>query len=53
MEDTLHLDAFGAYLLSEDRSPVTIEGYLGDVRLFARWYEIQSTRSSNAREPDE
>jgi integrase/recombinase XerD len=41
MEDTLHLEAFGAYLLSEDRSPVTIAGYLGDVRLFAGWYETQ------------
>ena len=39
MTDTLHLDEFKAYLLAEDRSPVTIAGYLGDVRLFAQWYE--------------
>jgi len=39
MTDTLHLDEFQAYLLTEDRSPVTIAGYLGDVRLFAQWYE--------------
>lgn len=39
MTDMLHLDEFQAYLLAEDRSPVTITGYLGDVRLFAKWYE--------------
>lgn len=39
MGDTLHLGEFQAYLLTEDRSPVTIVGYLGDVRLFAQWYE--------------
>lgn len=45
MTDTLHLDEFQAYLLTEDRSPVTIAGYLGDVRLFGQWYE------GNYREP--
>ena len=40
MTDTLHLDEFQAYLLAEDRSPVTIVGYLGDVRLFSQWYEV-------------
>lgn len=39
MTDMLHLDEFQAYLLAEDRSPVTIVGYLGDVHLFAQWYE--------------
>ena len=39
MADELHLDEFQAYLLAEDRSPVTIAGYVGDVRLFAKWYE--------------
>jgi integrase/recombinase XerC len=39
MTDTLHLDEFQAYLLTEDRSPVTIAGYVGDVRLFAQWYK--------------
>jgi integrase/recombinase XerC len=39
MMDMLHLDEFQTYLLAEDRSPVTIAGYLGDVRLFAKWYE--------------
>jgi hypothetical protein len=39
MTDTLHLDEFHAYLLAEDRSPVTIAGYIGDVRLFAQWFE--------------
>jgi site-specific recombinase XerD len=38
MVDTLRLDEFQAYLLAEDRSLVTIAGYLGDVRLFAKWY---------------
>jgi site-specific recombinase XerD len=42
MADELHLDEFQAYLLSEDRSPVTITGYLGDIRLFAQWFEKQS-----------
>ncbi len=41
MADELHLDEFQAYLLAEDRSPVTITGYVGDVRLFAKWYENQ------------
>ena len=41
MTDKLHLDEFQAYLLAEDRSPVTIAGYVGDVRLFAQWYEKQ------------
>jgi integrase/recombinase XerC len=40
MTDKLHLDEFQAYLLAVDRSPVTIAGYLGDVRLFAQWYEV-------------
>jgi integrase/recombinase XerC len=39
MADELHMDEFQAYLLTEDRSPVTIVGYVGDVRLFAQWYE--------------
>jgi len=39
MTDMLHLDEFQAYLLAEDRSPLTIAGYVGDVRLFAQWYE--------------
>ena len=42
MADELHLDEFQAYLLAEDRSPVTIAGYVGDVRLFAQWFEKQS-----------
>ena len=41
MNDTLHLDEFKAFMLAEDRSPVTITGYLGDVRLFAQWFEKQ------------
>ena len=41
MTDELHLDEFQAYLLAEDRSPVTIAGYVGDVRLFAQWFEKQ------------
>ncbi len=35
---TLHLDEFQTYLLAEDRSLVTIAGYVGDARLFAQWY---------------
>jgi site-specific recombinase XerD len=41
MTDELHLDVFQAYLLAEDRSPLTIAGYVGDVRLFAQWFEKQ------------
>jgi integrase/recombinase XerC len=32
-------------LLAEDRSPVTIAGYVGDVRLFACWFEKQNQES--------
>ncbi len=42
MADELHLDEFQAYLLTEDRSPVTIAGYVGDVRLFVQWFEKKS-----------
>ncbi len=42
MTDELHLEEFQAYLLAEDRSPVTIAGYVGDVRLFAQWFEKQN-----------
>lgn len=42
MADELHLEEFQAYLLAEDRSPVTIAGYVGDVRLFAQWFEKHS-----------
>lgn len=42
MTDELHLDEFQVYLLAEDRSPVTISGYVGDVGLFARWFEKQN-----------
>ena len=28
MADELHLDEFQAYLLTEDRSPMTITGYI-------------------------
>jgi hypothetical protein len=41
MADELQLDEFQAYLLAEDHSPLTITGYVGDVRLFAQWYEKQ------------
>jgi len=41
MTDELHLDEFRAYLLAEDRSPVTIAGYVGDVHLFGQWFEKQ------------
>lgn len=45
MIDDLHLDEFRAYLLAEDRSPVTIVGYTGDVCLFAQWFEKQNRES--------
>ena len=45
MTDELHLDEFRAYLLAEDRSPVTIAGYTGDVRLFGYWFEMQYKES--------
>lgn len=37
--DFLHLEEFKAFLLAKERAPVTIQGYIGDVVLFARWYE--------------
>ncbi len=37
--------SFKAYLLAEDRSPVTIAGYMGDVRLFGHWFEKQYKES--------
>ena len=43
MTDELHLNEFQSYLLAEDRSPVTIAGYVGDVRLFERWFQNQYT----------
>jgi integrase/recombinase XerC len=42
MIEELHLNEFQAYLLTEDRSPVTIAGYVGDVRLFAQWFDRQN-----------
>ncbi len=45
MTDELHLNEFQAYLLAEDRSPVTIAGYVGDVRLFGQWFEKQYKES--------
>jgi hypothetical protein len=39
MTKPVHLDGFQAYLLAEDRSRVTIAGYIGDVRLFAQWIQ--------------
>ena len=39
MHNELHLEDFRAYLLAQDRSPLTVAGYLGDVNLFASWYE--------------
>lgn len=49
MTDTLHLYEFQAYLLAEDRSPVTIAGYSGDIRLFAKWY---GEKSGEVLEPE-
>src|SRR4030065_353628 len=45
MTAELNLDEFRAYLLAEDRSPVTIDGYAGDVRLFGQWFEKQYQES--------
>ncbi len=42
MTHKLPLDKFRIYLLAEDRSPVTISGYIGDVSLFGRWFEKQN-----------
>jgi len=30
---------FEAFLREQDRSPVTVRGYLADLRAFARWFE--------------
>ena len=32
-------EQFEAYLADHDRAPLTIAGYLSDLRLFARWFE--------------
>lgn len=45
MTEELHLNEFRGYLLAEDRSPVTIAGYVGDVRLFGQWFEKQYQES--------
>lgn len=42
MTEELHLNEFKAYLLAEDRSPVTIAGYMGDVSLFGQWFQKQN-----------
>lgn len=39
------LQAFAAHLSTQDRSPVTIQGYLGDLALFARWFSIKTGQS--------
>jgi site-specific recombinase XerD len=45
MTDELNLNEFQAYLLAEDRSPMTIAGFLGDIRLFGQWFEKKNQRS--------
>ena len=35
----MSFDAFTRYLEEQDRSPVTIKGYLTDLEKFARWFE--------------
>ena len=42
MNDELYLKDFEAYLRAGERSALTISGYLGDVLLFARWYQEQN-----------
>jgi integrase/recombinase XerC len=42
MNDELHLKKFEAYLRAGERSALTITGYLGDVLLFARWYQEEN-----------
>jgi len=34
----LHIDEFSAFLSEQGRSPITIQGYVSDMSLFARWY---------------
>lgn len=36
---TLHMNRFEKFLLDEGRSQCTIDGYIRDVRLFARWFK--------------
>jgi site-specific recombinase XerD len=38
LDTTLNLTGFAQFLTEQDRSPTTIRGYIGDVRLFARWF---------------
>jgi len=44
------LKAFAAYLQSQDRSPVTIRGYLGDLALFARWFSESDHQAFSIQE---
>jgi hypothetical protein len=37
MTEELYTDEVKAYQLAEDRSSVTIVGYVGDVQLFKQW----------------
>ncbi len=38
-----HLQEFHAALLAKERSPITIRGYLSDVRLFSAWFASMYT----------
>lgn len=37
----LHIDEFSAFLSEQGRSLITIQGYVSDMSLFARWYAEQ------------
>lgn len=44
------LKAFATYLQTQDRSPITIRGYLGDMALYARWFTERHGRPFDLQE---
>ena len=51
------MQAFAGYLTEQDRSPVTIRGYISDIRIYAAWsasikgelFQLQSWAASDVR----
>jgi integrase/recombinase XerC len=44
------LDGFETWLREQDRSPVTVQGYLADLRAFAEWFERTNGRGLRVEE---
>ncbi len=50
MSDLDDLDQFEIWLREQDRSPVTVRGYLADLRAFAAWFEGSNGRPLRVEE---